>query len=77
MEEDAKICFLIKRVENSDLHKSLDALKYYMEITPSGAVTYTTAENNLSTAVSEFPEYVSRNRNVSSDSTGGGYQEGA
>ena len=42
-----------------------------------GKVSYTTAENNLSTAVSEFPEYLFIDISVSSIITGGWYQEGA
>ena len=32
---------------------------------PAGAVTYTTVANHLSTAVSELPDFISRNRQVS------------
>ena len=48
-----------------------------MTTNPLGALSYTTAENNLSTAVYESPSYVSSNRSVSTISTGGGDQEGA
>ena len=41
MEEGAKICFLFKRVDHSDLHKSIESLKYYMETNPAGIVLYT------------------------------------
>ena len=40
-------------------------------------MSYTTTANHLSTTVSEFPEYVNRNRSVSAVSTVGGYQYGA
>ena len=72
MEEDANIRFLFKLVDHSDLQKSIEVLKYQMETNPSGTVTYTTTENNLITTVSEFPEYLSRNRIVSAVSTEGG-----
>ena len=55
MEEDVKIRFLFKQVEHSDLHKSIEALKYHMETTPSGKVSYTKSANHLSTAVSYLP----------------------
>ena len=42
MEEGAKIRFLFKQVDHSDLHKSIEALKYQMETNPSGTVSYTT-----------------------------------
>ena len=65
MEEEAKIRFLFKKVQNNDLQKSVEALKAQQTTSPPGTVTYVTAANHLSTAVSELPEYISRNRNVS------------
>ena len=65
MEEEAKIRFLFKKVQNVDLQKSVEALKAQQTTSPPGTVTYVTAANHLSTAVSELPEYISRNRNVS------------
>ena len=47
-----------------------------MATNPSGAVSYTTAANNLITSVSELTEYVSINSSVSAIFTGGGFQEG-
>ena len=47
-----------------------------MATNPSGKVSYTTASNNLITAVSELPEYLSRNMSVSDVIIGGGDQEG-
>ena len=65
MEEEAKIRFLFKKVQNNDLQKSAEALKAQQTTSPPGTVTYVTAANHLSTAVSELPEYISRNRNAS------------
>ena len=65
MEEEAKIRFLFKKVQNNDLQKSVEALKAQQTTSPPGTVTYVTAANHLSTAVSELPEYISRSRNVS------------
>ena len=48
-----------------------------MTTNPSRTVKYTTAANHLSTAVSEFPSYVSMNMSVSAVSTGGGDQYSA
>ena len=42
---------------------------------PSRVVSYTAAANNSIPAFFEFPGYVFRNKNVSSVSTGGRYQE--
>ena len=40
-------------------------------------MSYTIAENNLSTAVSKFPSYVSMNRSVISVSKGAGDKDSA
>ena len=50
--EDAKIRFIFKLVDHSDLQKSIESLKDQMTINPSGTVSYTTEANNLSTAAS-------------------------
>ena len=64
MEEDAKIRFLFKKVQNNDLQKSVEALKAQQTTSPPGTVIYVTDANHLSTAVSELPEYISRSSNV-------------
>ena len=46
-----------------------------METNHSGKVSYTTAEDFLSTSVSDFPENVSKNRSTRAVSIGGRYQE--
>ena len=63
MPEEAKIRFLFKKVQHTGLKSAVKALKAQM--TAGVNVTYTMAANHLSTAVSELPEYVSKNRNVS------------
>ena len=47
------------------LQKSVKVLKAQQTASSPGNVTYVTAANHLSTAVSELPEYISGNRNVS------------
>ena len=56
MEEDAKTSFILKQVDQSDLNKSIEALKDQMATKHSGTVSYTTSENHLMAAVSELPE---------------------
>ena len=75
MEEDAKTHFILKQVDHSDLKKSIEVLNYQMETNLSGTVSYNIPANNLITDVSELPEYVYRNRSVSSVSTEVGYQD--
>jgi len=64
MPDDAKTCVLFKRVQHSGLRGAIETLRAQM--TAGVAVSYTMAANHLSTAVSELPEYLHKNRNVSS-----------
>ena len=75
--EYVKICFLFKQVDHSDLQKPIKVLKAHIVTNPSDTVSYTTVANHWSTNVSEFPEYVPRNRIVSAVSKQGGDQDGA
>ena len=63
MPDDAKLRFLFKRVQHKDLSSSIDALR--AQQTAGINITYTQAANHISTAVSELPEYISKNRNIS------------
>jgi hypothetical protein len=63
MAEDAKVRFLFKRIQNPDLKGSIEALK--ARLATGDNVTYTQAANHISTAVSELPEFLSKNRNIS------------
>ena len=62
MEDDAKIRFLFKNIQHSDLKITIAALKTRMIDTN---ITYTEAANHIATAVSELPEYIAKNRNIS------------
>ena len=62
MSEEAKICFLFKKVQHTGLKSAVKALKAQM--TEGVNFTYTMTANHLSTAVSELTEYVSKNKNV-------------
>ena len=73
MADDAKVRFLFKKVQHAGLRSSIDALKATQTIGTD--ITYTMAANHLSTAVSELPEFIQRNRNVSGLTTGQGTQE--
>ena len=65
MTEDAKIRFLFKKINHSGLDGAVDAMKVKITTKPAGTVTYTTVANHISTAVSELPDYLSRNNKVS------------
>jgi len=69
MAEEAKVRFFFRKVEHPGLRSSIEALKA-LETTGT-AITYTTAANHITTAVSELPEVISRNtRNISSVAQG-------
>lgn len=68
MADDAKTRFLFKKVQHSGLQAAIAALR--AQQTAGTNITYTMAANHLSTAVSELPEYISKNRNVSGVGTG-------
>ena len=70
MSDEAKVRFLFKRIQNSSLRAAIEALKAQM--TSGTNITYTMAANHLSTAVSELPDFISKNnRNVSAVGTTG------
>ena len=69
MTEEAKIRFLFKSVQHNDLLATVEALK--AQRVGGVELSYVTCANHLSTAVSELPEYVAKNRNVSAIGTRG------
>ena len=75
MSEEAKIRFLFKRVQHNDLKPALEALKARQATNVD--ITYTQAANHISTAVSELPEYASKNRNISGVNTGNDTSSGS
>ena len=62
MTDDAKVRFLFKKIQHAGLRGTIDALKATQ--TTGADITYTMAANHLSTAVSELPEYIAKNRNI-------------
>ena len=74
MTDEAKVRFLYKKVQHSGLRGTIDALK--AQQTAGAVITYTMAANHLSTAVSELPEYLSKNRNVSGVATNNSSSDG-
>lgn len=65
MTEDAKIRFLLKKIQHSGMESAVEAIKSKITTKPTGTVTYTTITNHISIAVSELPDYLSRNCCVS------------
>ena len=64
MGEDAKLRFLYGSIQHQGLDSAVQALK--VQRTAGIDITYTQAANHLSKAVSELPEYIAKNRNISS-----------
>ena len=78
MSEDAKIRFLFKKINHDGLSNAVEAMKAKITTEAPGTVTYTTVCNHIGTAVSELPDYISRNRSISgvSHSDDGGRNAG-
>jgi hypothetical protein len=63
MSEEAKIRFLFQAIQHKDLLITVEALR--AQQTAGSILTYTACANHLTTAVSQLPEYIQRNRNIS------------
>ena len=63
MTDGQKVRFLFKKVQHNGLQSAIDALRALQ--TKGTEVTFSEASSHLATMVSELPEYISRNRNVS------------
>ena len=61
-----KFLFLFNNIQHSGLHSAIEAMKAKITTEITGAVSYTTVANHISTAVSQLPDYLSKNRNISS-----------
>ena len=62
MTEEAKIRFLFQAIQHKDLLVAVEALR--AQQTAGSNLTYTACCNHLTTAVSQLPEYIQRNRTV-------------
>ena len=65
MTEEAKVRFLLKKCLAPGLKEAVAALKIRVSTAPAGTITFTKAANHLASCVSELPEYVAKNRNIS------------
>jgi hypothetical protein len=63
MSEEAKIRFLFQSIQHKDLLVAVEALR--AQQTTGSNLTYTACCNHLTTAVSQLPEYIQRNRSIS------------
>ena len=59
-------------MEHTSLKGAIEALR--AQQTAGTTITYTMAANHLSTSVSELPEFIAKNRNISALGTGGSGQ---
>ena len=67
MPDDAKLRFLFEKIQHAGLQTQIEALR--ASITTGTAVSYVTAANHLSTAVSQLPEYVAKSRVIGATGT--------
>ena len=67
--EEAQIRFLFKSIHHADLQATVEALK--AQRIGGADLSYVQCANHLATAVSELPEYVAKNRNISATDTRG------
>ena len=72
MLEDAKLRFPFERTQHTGLQGHVQALK--AGITTGNAISYTTAANHLSPAVSELQDYIAAHRKVAGVTTGPGHE---
>ena len=74
--EDQQVRILFNKIKSKDLESAVNALK--AQATTGTNITYTMATNHLSEEVSQLPEYLSRQRNISGVRSGGtGAEDGA
>ena len=66
MGEDTKFRFLFCKITHVGLSNAIEAMKAKIPTESPGMVTYTTVANHLSTEVSELPDFIAKNRNISS-----------
>ena len=69
MTEDAKLRFLFEKTQHPTLAAQVAAVE--AQITAGATISYTTAANHLSTAVSKLPEFLSKNRVIGAITTSG------
>ena len=75
MQEEAKVRFIFSKVQHTGLRSSVNALK--VSQTTGTTISYTMDENHFSTAISELPEFISKNaRKFSGIQVGNGTKGG-
>ena len=70
MTEEAKVRFLLKKVQHPQLEAVVESLKTRMTTDPPGTITVPLCCNHIASAVSELPDYVAKNRNISGLNSG-------
>ena len=70
MTEEAKVRFLLKKIQHPQLEAVVESLKTRMTTDPPGTITVPLCCNHVASAVSELPDYVAKNRNISGLNSG-------
>ena len=74
MTDEAKIRFFLKKIQHPSLQATVESLKTRMTTDPPGTITIPLCANHIASAVSELPEYIAINRNISAVQQEGGRQ---
>ena len=64
MTEEAKVRFLLKKVQCPGLVSAVSSLKTRISTEPPGTITFSLASNHLASCVSELPDYIVKNRSI-------------
>lgn len=71
MAEEAKVRFILKKVQHPQLANAVETMRSKLATDAPGTVTVATVSNYLASRVSELPDYIAKNRNISSVGTQG------
>ena len=70
MIEEAKVRFLLKKIQHPQLEAVVESLKTTMTTDPPGTITVPLCCNHVASAVSELPDYVAKNRTINELNSG-------
>ena len=64
MTKEAKVQFILRKVQHPQLANPVETMRSRNTLTPGGSIV-TEVSNNLTAQVSELPDYLAQNRNIS------------
>ena len=63
--EDAKVRFLLRKTQNPGLTSAVSTIKALLSTDAPGTVTFAIASNHIASCVSKLPDYIAKNRTIS------------